>query len=241
MAEKSFVWFSAGYVSPRSHAHAAFLTLALACTLPDPFKRPTRILLIFHLVYSSRLSWPSVCSSATNHTMSSHHSNTSSPSEPSHSPQDPDPSGSKDDTKADGSARKRRKVTRSRAGCLTCRKRRKLCDMAKPDCGACERLRMVRETRSILNLILMAGMRVACGAEPRRGRAIIPATSASIDLSFDVVPCAATAVGSHVDGIATTPIQAGLVLQFLRGERYQPFFSCSTTTISTAPNRAVGR
>ncbi|WVR07312.1 hypothetical protein IAU60_004353 [Kwoniella sp. DSM 27419] len=36
--------------------------------------------------------------------------------------------------------RKRRKVTRSKLGCLTCRKRRKLCDMAKPACGACERL-----------------------------------------------------------------------------------------------------
>ncbi|KAK8858954.1 hypothetical protein IAR55_003185 [Kwoniella newhampshirensis] len=36
--------------------------------------------------------------------------------------------------------RKRRKVTRSKSGCLTCRRRRKLCDMAKPQCGACVRL-----------------------------------------------------------------------------------------------------
>lgn len=38
--------------------------------------------------------------------------------------------------------RKRRKVTRSRLGCLTCRKRRKLCDMAKPVCQACTRLKI---------------------------------------------------------------------------------------------------
>ncbi|KGB74687.2 transcriptional activator [Cryptococcus deuterogattii R265] len=38
--------------------------------------------------------------------------------------------------------RKRRKVTRSRLGCLTCRKRRKLCDMTKPICQACTRLKI---------------------------------------------------------------------------------------------------
>ncbi|KAK6910371.1 hypothetical protein I203_104403 [Kwoniella mangroviensis CBS 8507] len=38
--------------------------------------------------------------------------------------------------------RKRRKVTRSKLGCLTCRKRRKLCDMMKPTCGACTRLQL---------------------------------------------------------------------------------------------------
>lgn len=38
--------------------------------------------------------------------------------------------------------RKRRKVTRSRLGCLTCRKRRKLCDMIKPICQACTRLKI---------------------------------------------------------------------------------------------------
>ncbi|WWD17573.1 hypothetical protein CI109_102014 [Kwoniella shandongensis] len=38
--------------------------------------------------------------------------------------------------------RKRRKVTRSKLGCLTCRRRRKLCDMTKPECGACVRLKM---------------------------------------------------------------------------------------------------
>ncbi|WVQ77263.1 hypothetical protein IAR50_006947 [Cryptococcus sp. DSM 104548] len=38
--------------------------------------------------------------------------------------------------------RKRRKVTRSRLGCFTCRKRRKLCDMEKPVCQACTRLKM---------------------------------------------------------------------------------------------------
>ncbi|TYJ53754.1 hypothetical protein B9479_005592 [Cryptococcus floricola] len=38
--------------------------------------------------------------------------------------------------------RKRRKVTRSRLGCFTCRKRRKLCDMGKPVCQACTRLKM---------------------------------------------------------------------------------------------------
>ncbi|WWC61542.1 uncharacterized protein I303_104126 [Kwoniella dejecticola CBS 10117] len=38
--------------------------------------------------------------------------------------------------------RKRRKVTRSKLGCLTCRKRRKLCDQNKPNCGACGRLQL---------------------------------------------------------------------------------------------------
>jgi hypothetical protein len=35
------------------------------------------------------------------------------------------------------------KHTRSRAGCLTCRKRRKGCDRSKPICGACDRLKLV--------------------------------------------------------------------------------------------------
>ncbi|ORY35758.1 fungal-specific transcription factor domain-domain-containing protein [Naematelia encephala] len=43
----------------------------------------------------------------------------------------------------DERAPKRRPVTRSRAGCLTCRKRRKLCDMSRPECHACKRLSMV--------------------------------------------------------------------------------------------------
>ncbi|ORY27123.1 fungal-specific transcription factor domain-domain-containing protein [Naematelia encephala] len=43
---------------------------------------------------------------------------------------------------AESPGRKRRKVTRSKSGCLTCRKRRKLCDMIKPACGACSRLKM---------------------------------------------------------------------------------------------------
>jgi hypothetical protein len=41
--------------------------------------------------------------------------------------------------------RKRRKVVRSRAGCLVCRKRRKACDMTKPQCGTCVRLKMVSQ------------------------------------------------------------------------------------------------
>lgn len=39
--------------------------------------------------------------------------------------------------------RKRRKVTRSKNGCLCCRKRRKKCDMVKPECLACGRLQIV--------------------------------------------------------------------------------------------------
>ena len=39
--------------------------------------------------------------------------------------------------------RKRRKVERSRSGCLTCRKRHKLCDRGKPSCAACQRLSLV--------------------------------------------------------------------------------------------------
>jgi hypothetical protein len=39
--------------------------------------------------------------------------------------------------------RKRRKVERSRSGCLTCRKRHKLCDRGKPTCAACQRLSLV--------------------------------------------------------------------------------------------------
>jgi len=46
--------------------------------------------------------------------------------------------------------RKRRKAIRTRSGCLTCRKRRKACDMGKPDCGACVRLKQVRTAYSLL-------------------------------------------------------------------------------------------
>ncbi|KAL1410868.1 hypothetical protein Q8F55_001811 [Vanrija albida] len=37
---------------------------------------------------------------------------------------------------------RRIKYTRSKSGCLTCRKRRKQCDMAKPKCQACVRLQL---------------------------------------------------------------------------------------------------
>lgn len=173
--------------------------------------------------------------------MSSRHSNTSSPSEPSHSPQDPDQSGSKDDAKADGTARKRRKVTRSRAGCLTCRKRRKLCDMAKPDCGACERLRMVRVMcKPLGHPSLTPGMCVACRAKPRRGRASIAPTPASVDISVDVVPGAASAIGPHFDNSAPKPVQARLISRLLV-ERYQPLISGSSATTSAASDRTVCR
>ena len=42
-----------------------------------------------------------------------------------------------------GPSTKKRKVKRSRSGCLTCRKRRKLCDMHRPQCQSCERLKLV--------------------------------------------------------------------------------------------------
>jgi hypothetical protein len=53
---------------------------------------------------------------------------------------------------APDTGRKRRKVTRSRLGCLTCRKRRKLCDMTKPFCNACSRLKMVRGSDNGISL-----------------------------------------------------------------------------------------
>ena len=135
MAEKSRVFLRG------SRVIAPFARVCRLRSALSPFKRPT--VSLSHLSPCIPLSLFSPTVQPTNHAMSSHPSHTSSPSEPSHSPQDPGQSGSKDDPKPDGTARKRRKVTRSRAGCLTCRKRRKLCDMAKPDCGACERLRMV--------------------------------------------------------------------------------------------------
>lgn len=39
--------------------------------------------------------------------------------------------------------RKRRKVSRTRAGCKTCKARRKRCDMVRPRCGDCTRLSLV--------------------------------------------------------------------------------------------------
>jgi hypothetical protein len=48
---------------------------------------------------------------------------------------------------ADEPSRKRRKVKRTRNGCLTCRKRRKLCDLERPLCGACVRLKLVCSER----------------------------------------------------------------------------------------------
>ncbi|OWZ62588.1 hypothetical protein AYX14_00008 [Cryptococcus neoformans] len=45
-------------------------------------------------------------------------------------------------SQAPSHGRKRRKVTRTRLGCFTCRKRRKLCDMIKPVCQACTRLKI---------------------------------------------------------------------------------------------------
>jgi hypothetical protein len=58
----------------------------------------------------------------------------------------PEPPGVADQSPTPGQlepGRKRRKVVRSRAGCLICRKRRKACDMTKPQCGTCVRLKMV--------------------------------------------------------------------------------------------------
>lgn len=71
----------------------------------------------------------------------------------------------------DESAKKRRKVTRSRLGCLTCRKRRKLCDMAKPCCDACSRLKMVRRTRKMRMWVVFGLM----GLRTAHGRPIAPA------------------------------------------------------------------
>lgn len=40
----------------------------------------------------------------------------------------------------------RRKVSRTRTGCLTCKSRRKRCDMTRPCCGDCTRLNLVGVT-----------------------------------------------------------------------------------------------
>lgn len=40
----------------------------------------------------------------------------------------------------------RRKVSRTRAGCMTCKSRRKRCDMTRPCCGDCTRLNLVGVT-----------------------------------------------------------------------------------------------
>ena len=69
-------------------------------------------------------------SSSTPRSSTQPHSN--APSTPG-SPPESGPPGSK----------KRAKVTRSKDGCLCCRKRRKRCDMERPDCSACQRLRLV--------------------------------------------------------------------------------------------------
>lgn len=61
-----------------------------------------------------------------------------------------------------GQPRKRRKITRSREGCLTCRRRRKLCSFDKPVCEACARLSLVSCSVNSLT----AGMYMA-----RHGRA----------------------------------------------------------------------
>jgi hypothetical protein len=61
----------------------------------------------------------------------------------SQAPHDPSTSSQTPASTNKESGRKRRKVVRSRAGCLVCRKRRKACDMAKPQCGTCVRLKMV--------------------------------------------------------------------------------------------------
>lgn len=48
-----------------------------------------------------------------------------------------------DSPEGDARQRKRRRVTRTRLGCFTCRKRRKRCDMTKPECCTCQRLKLV--------------------------------------------------------------------------------------------------
>jgi transcriptional activator protein UGA3 len=68
------------------------------------------------------------------------------------------------DIQADGPTRhgprKRRKVTRSKLGCLTCRRRKKLCDMEHPTCSACVRLGKVSAIR-VPNLSLRGCFAVA--------------------------------------------------------------------------------
>ena len=89
------------------------------------------------------------------------HSNAMSPQSSDESTQHtpPDPGERSGENQSENgrteAGRKRRKVTRSRAGCLTCRKRRKLCDMGKPDCGACERLRMVSTSAAYSSLLIV--------------------------------------------------------------------------------------
>jgi hypothetical protein len=51
------------------------------------------------------------------------------------------------DLAADGPTRhgprKRRKITRSKSGCLHCRRRKKRCDMTRPVCESCSKLQVV--------------------------------------------------------------------------------------------------
>ena len=57
--------------------------------------------------------------------------------------------------------RKRRKITRSKLGCLTCRRRKKLCNMAHPVCESCSRLGRVSRLCPVTHNLTPVGVRVA--------------------------------------------------------------------------------
>lgn len=79
--------------------------------------------------------------------------------------------------------RKRRKVTRTRSGCLTCRRRRKACDMVKPECGACLRLKKVCPLRGPKLYLCADQCRNAAGLARRPLRAASLRLSQMIQLS----------------------------------------------------------
>jgi hypothetical protein len=93
--------------------------------------------------------------------------------------------------------RKRRKVTRTRSGCLTCRQRRKACDMAKPECGACLRLKKVSICNDFVTSVKLITHKECCWPDLSssiRRSATRKSTSTTRSPSAMSVPSAA---GSH--------------------------------------------
>lgn len=59
---------------------------------------------------------------------------------------DDSPDGLSTSSRGARKQRMRRKVSRTRTGCMTCKSRRKRCDMTRPCCGDCTRLNLVGVT-----------------------------------------------------------------------------------------------
>ncbi|KAL6821853.1 fungal-specific transcription factor domain-containing protein [Trichoderma sp. SZMC 28015] len=116
---------------------------------------------------------------------------------------DDSPDGLSTNARGARKQRMRRKVSRTRTGCLTCKSRRKRCDMTRPCCGDCTRLNLECEWPAVKRIAKTADG-TARASSPRAGAVHVPEEQGLS--SGETSHLASSVPGPSPDSISTSTV-----------------------------------